>query len=351
MHDVMIDDPRRFARTARLTYVSDESPGIRRRRHGRGFSYRSADGSIVDQEARTRIEALVIPPAWRDVWICADARGHIQATGRDDAGRKQYIYHPRWEEARNAAKFDRLIHFAEVLPAIRKHYAAGLRKRTLGREKVLSAVAHLLDDTLIRIGNQSYARANKTFGLTTLRDRHVDFSDEGCVFLFTGKSGKEREVRLTDPRLARVVKECRDVPGYDLFQYYDEAGVRCTTTSADVNAYLQEISGAPFTAKTFRTWGGTVHGAKALRDIGPADSEKQSDRHLVEMVKEVAQKLGNTPAVCRQYYIHPAISETYRSGALLGNWARYARRKPIPGLDADENVVLHLLKDRSAGKI
>ena len=347
--EISIDDPRRFARAARLKYVSDSDPGISRRRHGRGFSYRAADGSLVDDDTRERINNLVIPPAWRDVWICSHACGHIQATGRDEAGRKQYIYHPRWEETRNSAKFERLIPFGEVLPTIRERYAAGLRKRTLGREKVLSAVIRLPDLTLIRIGNQAYTRSNKTFGLTTLRDRHVDFSGEGCVFLFVGKSGKNREVHLSDPRLARVVKQCRDVPGHDLFQYYDEAGDRCTVTSADVNAHLQEITGAPFTAKTFRTWGGTVHGAKVLHDIGPAGSETQIERNLVTMVKEVAQKLGNTPAVCRQYYIHPAISDTYRSGFLTTEWNRFARRKQRAGLDADENVVLHLLKESTSG--
>ncbi len=343
------DDPQVFAGDAGLIHVNDDEPGYRRRAWGRGFAYLDPQGEHVkDQELRDRFDALVIPPAWTDVWICPDPRGHIQATGRDAAGRKQYIYHPDWEEARNLAKFSKLVPFAEVLPLIRERYEAGLRKRTLGREKVLAVALRLLDQTLIRIGNPDYARTNNSFGLTTLRDRHVSFSDEGCVFLFTGKSGKDQRVLLDDPRLARVVKECRDVPGYNLFQYYEEDGSRGTISSSDVNDALREITGSAFTAKTFRTWGATVHAAAQLKKASPPDSEKEADRQIVQMVKAVAEKLGNTPAVCRAYYIHPAVPETYRSGDLHRDWPRFARRKPVNGLDEDENVVLHLLREHGA---
>lgn len=346
MPDAPIDDPRAFARRAGLTYVSDDEPGFRRRPRGRGFTYLDAEGNrVTDPALRERFDSLVIPPAWTDVWICAHPNGHLQATGRDDAGRKQYIYHPDWEAARNAAKFSRLIAFAEALPDIRARYEAGLRKRTLGREKVLSATLHLLDETLIRIGNPDYARSNNSYGLTTLRDRHVTFSDEGCVFLFTGKSGKEQRVLLDDPRLARVVKECRDIPGYDLFQYYEDDGSRCTISSTDINETLRELAGQGITAKSFRTWGGTVHAASVLKEAGPPASEKDAERQIVQMVKGVAEKLGNTPAVCRAYYIHPAIPESYRTGDLHRDWPKFARRKQIEGLAEEENVVLHLLRE------
>lgn len=343
------EDPQAFAERAGLVYARDDVPGYTRRPWGRGFTYLDEHGETVKDDAlRERFESLVIPPAWTDVWIAPDPRGHIQATGRDDAGRKQYIYHPEWEAARNRAKFGKLVTFGEVLPEIRARYEMGLRKRKLGREKVLSAVLRLLDNTLIRIGNLDYARSNQSFGLTTLRDRHVQFSEEGCVFLFTGKSGKEQRVLLDDPRLARVVRECRDVPGYDLFQYYADDGSRCTISSTDVNDTLREISGDAFTAKTFRTWGATVYAATVLKAAGAVATEKEADKRVVEMVKAVAEKLGNTPAVCRDYYIHPIVPQAYRSGVLLEHWPRYARRKPIERLDVEENVVLHLLREHGA---
>lgn len=338
--------PQVFAEQQGLEYVTDAEPGYVRRVRGRGFTYLDPDGNhVTDPDLRARFEALVIPPAWTDVWICLDPNGHIQATGRDDAGRKQYIYHPKWEKARNLAKFGKLLEFAQALPHIRTFYEAGLRKRKLGREKVIATTLHLLDTTLIRIGNTGYARANNSYGLTTLRDRHVTFSDEGCVFLFTGKSGKEQRVLLDDPRLARVVKECRDVPGYDLFQYYEDHGRRSTISSTDINETLRTLAGPGITAKSFRTWGATVHAASVLKEAEAPASEKDADRQIVQMVKDVAEKLGNTPAVCRDYYIHPAVPEAYRSGDLHRNWPKFARRKPVEGLDEDENVVLHLLRE------
>lgn len=300
---------------------------------------------VTDETLRARFDALVIPPAWTDVWICPDPRGHIQVTGRDDRSRKQYIYHPDWEAARNRAKYSRLLPFAEQLPVIREAAEAGLRKRSLGFTKVVSAVVYLLDETLIRIGNPVYARANNSFGLTTLRDRHVAFDGQGCDFTFKGKSGKEHCVRLDDPRLARVVRACRDVPGYDLFQYYDEEGRRSTVSSSEVNVFLREVTGQPFSAKDFRTWGGTVRAAATLNEIGPAENEKQTEKNIVAMVKQVAERLGNTPAVCREYYIHPVVTDAYRDGTLSERWKRYIRRKPLPHSAPEENVVRHLLRD------
>jgi DNA topoisomerase I len=339
-------EPAAFAEHAGLVYVSDADPGFTRKPWGRGFSYFDPDGErVADDALRARFDALVIPPAWTDVWICPDPKGHIQVTGRDDRDRKQYIYHPEWEKARNRAKYDRLLPFAEHLPVIREAAEAGLRKRSLGFTKVVSAVVYLLDETLIRIGNPVYAASNKSFGLTTLRDRHVAFDGQGCDFAFKGKSGKEHCVRLDDPRLARVVKACRDVPGYDLFQYYDEHGERCTVSSSEVNDFLRDVTGQPFSAKDFRTWGGTVHAAAVLKEIGRGESEKQIDKNLVAMVKQVAGRLGNTPAVCREYYIHPAVTDAYRAGDLDDRWKRYARRKLLPFTDPEENIVRHLLKD------
>lgn len=339
-------EPAAFAEHAGLVYVSDTDPGFTRKPWGRGFSYIGPDGERVsDDVLRAHFEALVIPPAWTQVWICPDPRGHIQVTGRDERGRKQYIYHPEWETARNSAKYSRLLPFAESLPLIREAAEGGLRKRGLGFEKVVSAVVHLLDETLIRIGNPFYAASNKSFGLTTLRDRHVNFDKEGCSFSFKGKSGKEHCVQLDDPRLARVVRACRDIPGYDLFQYYDDDGKRCTISSSDVNAFLRDVTGQPFSAKDFRTWGGTVHAASVLKEIGHAESEKQTDKNIVAMVKSVAARLGNTPAVCREYYIHPAVTAAYRDGSLDERWKRYIRRKPLPHTDPEENVVRHLLRD------
>jgi DNA topoisomerase I len=339
-------EPAAFAAHAGLVYVSDTEPGFTRKPWGRGFSYLGPSGERVsDETLRARFDALVIPPAWTTVWICPDPRGHIQVTGRDERGRKQYIYHPEWETARNIAKYSRLLPFAESLPSIREATEAGLRKRGLGFDKVVSAVVHLLDETLIRIGNPIYAASNKSFGLTTLRDRHVNFDDEGCDFSFRGKSGKEHCVRLDDPRLARVVKACRDVPGYDLFQYYDDQGRRSTLSSSDVNAFLRDVTGQPFSAKDFRTWGGTVHAASILQEMGPGESDKQTDKNIVAMVKSVAARLGNTPAVCREYYIHPAVTTAYRDGSLEERWKRYIRRKPLPHSDPEENVVRNLLRD------
>lgn len=337
-------DPQASAASAGLDYVRDDEPGITRRRRGRGFSYHHPDGRLVSPEERERIEALVIPPAWEDVWICPLPEGHIQATGRDAAGRKQYRYHPRWREVRDEIKFDRLLRFGEALPDLRLTVEADLDRRNLDRRKVVALAVRLLDETLIRIGNSEYATYG-SYGLTTLRDRHVQFEGNEVRFCFLGKSGKEHEVSLRDRRLARMVKACRDIPGYTLFQYYSKSG-KDGIDSGDVNEYLREVTGEDFSAKVFRTWGGTVLAAKALRARGEAESEKEADRNVLEVCREVALALGNTVATCRAYYIHPAVPQAYREGALLGHLRRRNRGNTPAGLEPEEAAVVGLLRER-----
>jgi DNA topoisomerase I len=339
-------DPAKTAQAAGLTYVRDDVPGIRRVRRGRGWSYHKAEGGLVPAAERRRIEALVVPPAWSDVWICPSPDGHIQATGRDEAGRKQYVYHPRWREARDLAKFSRLVPFGEALPELRACVDADLRRKSLDHRKVTALAVRLLDETLIRIGNPEYAQ-NGSFGLTTLRDRHVEFDAGSVRFSFVGKSGKEHEVTLDDPRLARLVKACRDIPGYTLFQYLDAKG-KDAIDSGDVNAYLRQSTGESFSAKDFRTWGGTVLAAKAFRARGPAGSEKQADSHALAVTREVAAALGNTVATCRTYYIHPFIPRAYRSGSLLAHLKRRNAGNTPAGLDPAEAAVIALLEEEGA---
>ncbi len=338
-------DPVESAQRAGLFYVSDEEPGIRRRRCGRGFLYVDPDGNrVVDSEEKARIQSLVIPPAWQNVWICPHAEGHLQATGRDDKGRKQYLYHPEWERVRNETKFTRLILFGKALPQIRARCAYDLRLRGLPREKVLATVTSLLDRTLIRIGNREYARANKSFGLTTMRDRHVSFTGQKCTFTFRGKSGKDHCIELSDRRLARIVRACKDIPGYELFQFYDDSGRRQPITSTDVNGYLRETTGQDFTAKDFRTWGGSVLAAVTLYEMGSAETEKEAAGSVTRMVTQVAEQLGNTVAVCRKYYIHPALYDAYLDGNLPAEWDRALRQPAFPQLDPEESALLHFLE-------
>jgi DNA topoisomerase-1 len=305
------------ARSAGLRYVSDTAPGIRRIRAGQGFRYLASDGSAIDDPAQLeRIRALAIPPAWTEVWIAPSPRGHIQAVGRDARHRKQYRYHATWREVRDATKYEQLIAFGEGLPALRRRVERDLRRPGMPREKVLATVVRLLETTLIRVGNEEYARANQSFGLTTMRDRHVDVAGARLEFRFRGKSGKSHVVRLNDRRLARIVKTCQDIPGYELFQYLDAEGQPQSIDSADVNAYLREIAGAECTAKLFRTWAGTVLALTALRELEPADSPTVTQRELMGVVKQVAARLGNTAAICRRCYIHPAVIESYQTGAL-----------------------------------
>ncbi len=337
------DDARQSAQLAGLVYVTDASPGITRRRRGRGFSYHHPEGDLVSDDDRQRAEGLVIPPAWEDVWICPDPRGHLQATGRDAAGRKQYRYHPAWRRVRDEAKYARLPRFGETLPALREQVEADLRRRTHDRRKVLALAVRLLDETLIRIGNPQYAEGG-SFGLTTLRDRHVDFGNGAVRFCFVGKSGKEHDLELRDQRLARLVKACRDIPGYTLFQYYAEGGKRAID-SGDVNEYLREITGEAFSAKVFRTWGGTVLSARALKARGAPESEDDVERQIREVCKEVAEALGNTVAVCRNYYMHPGIIEAHREGRLIPALKKRNRGNTTRWLEPEEAVVVELLSE------
>ncbi len=309
----------RMARAAGLGYVLDTAAGLTRKRAGKSFTYVDARGRRVS-DARTleRIRALAIPPAWTAVWICTHANGHIQATGRDARGRKQYRYHPRWREARDESKYHQLLAFGRSLPALRARVIEDLAQPELDRTKVLAAITRLLELTLIRVGNEEYARDNDSYGLTTLLDRHVDVSASSMRFSFRGKSGRDREVVLRDRRLARVVKRCQDVPGKILFQYPSEDGPPRRVTSADVNAYLREVSGLDVTAKTFRTWGGTMAVMCALAQQPVPSSETAERRAIVGAVKRASEILGNTPTVCRKYYCHPAVLADFADGTLAG---------------------------------
>jgi DNA topoisomerase-1 len=305
------------ARVAGLRYVTDLSPGIRRRRTGKAFSYRTTNGQpIRDQVTIRRIKSLTIPPAWTDVWICPDPRGHLQATGRDARGRKQYRYHQRWREVRDAVKYDRMLAFAEALPTIRERTDQDLERPGTPKEKVLATVVRLLEETRIRIGNEEYRKENGSFGLTTLRNRHVDVIGSAVRFTFRGKSGKRHEVRLEDRRLARTIKRFLEIPGQELFQYIDETGEARTIESADVNDYLRDITGEDFTAKDFRTWAGTILAARFLRDMMADPEMRGAKTALVRAIAMVADDLGNTPAVCKKGYIHPAVITAYLAGGL-----------------------------------
>jgi DNA topoisomerase-1 len=298
--------------------VSDEQPGIRRQRRGKGFTYVGRDGRAVrDAATLARIRKLAIPPAYTEVWICSDPRGHLQATGRDARGRKQYRYHERWRSVRDETKFERMIAFSEALPGIRERVERDLRRSGLPRGKVLATIVQLLECTAIRVGNDEYARTNESFGLTTLKDHHVEISGPRLRFEFRGKSGKTHTVDLNDRRLARIVAHCQSIPGAELFQYLDDDGTRQTVGSGDVNDYIREISGQDFTAKDFRTWAGTMLAVDALRSVGPFENAKDAKSKLLEAVDRVAEQLNNTRAVCRKYYIHPAVQELYLAGLLI----------------------------------
>ena len=312
--------------------------------------YLDPDGKIIrDAETLGRIKSLAIPPAWREVWICPIAHGHVQATGLDAKGRKQYRYHPRWREVRDETKYDRMLVFARVLPKIRRRVERDLARPGLPREKILATVVRLLETTLIRVGNEEYVRQNDSFGLTTMRDRHVDVSGATLKFEFRGKSGIAHAIDLTDRRLAKIVKRSQDLPGYELFQYIDEQGGRHSIDASDVNAYLKEIAGEEFTAKDFRTWAGTVLAARALQEFQAFDSKAQAKRNVVQAIESVAKRLGNTKAVCRKCYIHPAVIDLYMDGSLLQTLARRVKKelaRSLHGLPAEEAAVLALLQQR-----
>ncbi len=339
------------ARIAGLRYVDDSRPGIRRRKRGRSFSYVRADGRMVtDAATLKRIRSLAIPPAWTEVWICPTPNGHIQATGRDAKGRKQYRYHARWREVRDETKYHRMLAFGRALPGIRTHVAQDLARPGLAREKVLAAVVRLLETTFIRVGNEEYARKNDSFGLTTLRDEHAEIAGSTLEFHFRGKSGVEHHVRLRDRKLARIVRQCQDLPGQVLFQYLGQDGERHSISSCDVNDYLREISGEDFTAKDFRTWAGTVLAFHALRKCLPCETEREAKRQVVQVVKDVAKRLGNTPAVCRKGYIHPAVLETFLDGTTrptLGAVCQEADGHEWTALTEQEAAVMVFLERRT----
>ncbi len=369
-------DPVASARAAGLRHVDDGRPGIRRRVTGKKvrqgkrfvpqFVYQHPDGRRVDSATEERIRKLVIPPAWTDVWICPDPNGHLQATGRDARGRKQYRYHPRWREERDGTKYSRMIALGQALPALRRRTAADLRLPGLPRRKVLATVVRLLETTFMRVGNEEYARSNRSFGLTTLKDRHVDIRPSEVRFHFRGKSGVMHDVSVHDRAVARIVRRCRDLPGQELFQYVGEDGQPASIDSADVNDYIREATGRDFTAKDFRTWAGTVLAALALQEVeagratkraqrsqrSPGRAKRATPREVTRAIEQVAKRLGNTPAVCRKCYVHPDVIASFMDGTLAAALKRRVDAQMSPqrstGLRPDEAAVLALLQRRLA---
>jgi DNA topoisomerase I len=331
-------DPLAAAEQAGLEYVSDSTPGIRRVPNGEGFRYVGPAGkTIADEATLKRIRGLVIPPAWTDVWICASPYGHLQAVGRDAKGRKQYRYHNAYRNQRDQTKYGRMLAFGTALPAIRKRIEEDLKLPGLPKNKVLATVVHLLERTCMRIGNDEYVKQNESFGLTTLQDGHVKVSGGKMRFKFRGKSGQQQDIELDDPRIAKIVKRCRDIPGWELFQYFDEAGEQCRITSTDVNNYIRDIAGEDFTAKDFRTWGGTGWAALVFEDLGPAETETDAKKRIVEAIKMVSSKLGNRPATCKKYYVHPALLEAYTDGSLFN------ALKSCSGVRREEACVMNVV--------
>ncbi|HSL84885.1 MAG TPA: DNA topoisomerase IB [Thermoanaerobaculia bacterium] len=357
---VALDDPEAAAEAAGLRYVLDEEPGIRRRRCGRGFTYLAPDGETVrDPAERRRFAELAIPPAWTEVWICRHPDGHLQATGRDDRGRKQYRYHPRWREVRDAAKFLQMVDFGEALPALRRRVDDDLDRRGLPREKVLAALVRLLEASALRVGNEEYAKENGSFGLTTLRKEHAEVRGGRLVLRFPGKGGKEVEARVRDRRLARIVERCLELPGEALFQSLDGDGEPRPVDSTDVNDYLREIAGEDVSAKDFRTWRASVDAFEALREAcdaacgaGNGDASEARKAAALRVVDRVAESLGNTRAVCREFYIHPDLLSAFEAGTFLerlrgGGSGRTTGPRTAEGLTGAERDLLRFL--RAAG--
>ena len=341
-------DPEQAAEQAGLRYVSDEREGLRRKKSGKGFSYlRPEGGALSDRHALKRIRSLAIPPAWTDVWICPLADGHIQATGRDARGRKQYRYHPRFREVRESTKYEHVVAFADALPAIRSKVREHMALRGLPREKILATVVHLLETTLIRVGNDDYARQNNSYGLTTLKNRHVEVNGSAIRFRFTGKGGKQWSLRIRDRRIARIIRACQELPGQELLQYIDEEGRRQDVTSGDVNAYLREITGQDITAKDFRTWAGTVLAAIALNEMREFDSQAQAKKNVRAAIERVAARLGSTPTICRKCYVHPEVLSAYLDRRLvlkIKSQVESELRGELAGLQPEEAAVLSLLR-------
>jgi len=346
----VITDPKEAAEAAGLVYVSDEQPGIRREKKGDVFVYFKPNGEpVTDENALERIRKLAIPPAYTDVWICTRANGHIQATGRDARGRKQYRYHAQFREVRDSTKYGHMMEFAKALPAIRKTISEHMALRGLPREKVLATVVHLLESTLIRVGNDDYAKENKSYGLTTLRNRHVKIDGAELRFEFKGKSGKQWRLQMKDRRVAKVVRACQELPGQELFQYLDENGETHRVTSSDVNAYLKEITGRDITAKDFRTWAGTVLAALALVEMEKFDTQASMKKNIKSAIEKVSSKLGNTPTICRKCYVHPEVISAYGEGGLaldIQERAKEELRENMGNLKPEEAAVLALLETR-----
>jgi DNA topoisomerase I len=349
MIDNIAISPQETAEVAGLRYVSDESPGIRRQKKGKGFIFLDPGGEqLTSERILQRIRNLVIPPAWTDVWISVSPNAHIQATGRDVKGRKQYIYHPEWDAVRNQTKFFRMINFGKLLPDIRQKIDEDLAKKGIPREKVLALILTLLERTYIRVGSEEYAKTNGSYGLTTLRDKHVSVEGSEIKFLFKGKSGKLWQVQLKDRRLARLVKLCQDLPGQEVFRYKDEEGKLQSVDSGEVNKYLREIAGEDFSAKDFRTWNGTVIAACELYKLGPALGVKEEKRKLSEAVKKVSMELINTPAICRKYYIHPDLFTAFSDRTLFKIMEKHIKKSNglYSGLSAEEKAVLEILESK-----
>ncbi len=346
----VVTDPEEAAEEAGLRYVSDDQPGYSRQRRGKKFLYFDTGGKEIKDEARIlRLNRLAIPPAYRDVWICPSPNGHLQATGIDDRGRKQYRYHERWRAVRDENKYEKMVIFGQALPKIRRRLTRDLKRRGLPREKVLATVVELLQKTLIRVGNEEYAKENRSFGLTTLRTRHVDVRGARLRFQFRGKSGIDHDIPLEDRRVAKIMKKLQDLPGQDVFQYLDEEGERHHVTSDDVNEYLHEITGEEFTAKDFRTWAGTVMAAIALQAQDVFENKSQAKKNVKTAIGAVAKVLGNTPAVCRKCYVHPAVLETYLEGSLiegLKTRTEKALEESFEHLRSEEAAVLTFLREK-----
>jgi DNA topoisomerase I len=348
------NDGREAARSVGLVYVSDERPGIRRAGPPKRFRYINPNSRAVSDEITlARIKRLAIPPAWTEVWICTRQNGHLQATGRDARGRKQYRYHPHWRQTRDETKYNRMLDFARILPKVRRRIEKDLKRTGLPREKVLATVVKILETGLIRVGNEEYARTNNSFGLTTMQDRHANVSGSTIRFQFRGKSGKVHKIDLEDSRLAKIVANCQAIPGQELFQYIDEEGNIRDITSADVNEYLREITGSDFTAKDFRTWGGTVLAVMALQEFEKFDTKTQARKNLLRAIEAVARRLGNTPSVCRKCYIHPEIINAYLDGTMLDAFKRRTEDElssRIGALKPEEAAVLAFLQNRLAAE-
>lgn len=341
-------DYEKAAEVADLVYVCDKDPGIERIKKGKGFGYVLKGASVSDEKTLERIKKLAVPPAWTEVWICAKANGHIQATGIDARGRKQYRYHERWSALRNETKFHRMYEFGKLLPSIRLRVEEDMAQKELSEEKVLATVVSLMERTSIRIGNEDYQKLYGSYGLTTLKDNHVKVQGDTVNFCFTGKKGISHSISLKNKKLAKMVQRCRDIPGKELFQYYDAAGKRCSIDSGMVNRYIKEAAGADFSAKDFRTWSGTLQIIQALGSMDGADTETEIKKNVLAALDEVSKKLGNTRAVCRKYYVHPGVIRLYEEKALskyLKELDRIEAPDDLTGLTTEEKILMKILKE------